>query len=191
SDTVVNQSGQLPQVVSFISKEGGSPPLLVINEQESPPLTSSTFLDESLGIPFLIILLTGTGGIFYFVIYLFLRRTPAPLLLKGASKPLTSAETKEDMTFTPLANKLFTEAAEKPVPSAVTTPKDLDSEVVPTPKERRSFFCQIDGQKHPAIDSAFECEECSRMVCGACYESSKAVGIPNCPFCQGKLIRIQ
>ena len=192
SDTVVEQSGQFPQVVSFISKEGGSPPLLVINEDPTP-LTSST-LDENLRIPFLIILLIGTGGIFYFVIYLFLRRTPAPsdrLLLKGASKPPTSSETKKDMTFTPLAKKLFTEAADKPVPPAGTTPIDLDSEVVPTPKERRSFFCQIDGQKHPAIDLAYECEQCSRMVCGACYESSKAVGVGSCPFCQGRLIRIQ
>ncbi|MFX1517883.1 MAG: DNRLRE domain-containing protein [Promethearchaeota archaeon] len=183
------------ELLSFISKEGaqnglGSPPLLILSILER---TTSSYLADDPNTS-LIILFCITGGGFFFIIFLFLRRSPSPpssVLSKKSSKPPLSVEARNDIIFTPLAKKLFETAIEKPVKPVEPKLIDLDSEIVPTPKERRSFFCQIDGQKHPATDSAYECEECSRNVCGNCYESSKAVGISSCPFCQGRLIRIQ
>lgn len=64
-------------------------------------------------------------------------------------------------------------------------------DVSPKPSERRSFFCQLDSAQHPKTDSGYQCENCSRMVCTECYEKSLEVGVPECPFCDGTLIRIQ
>ena len=59
------------------------------------------------------------------------------------------------------------------------------------PIVRRAFFCQLDSAHHPKTDSGYQCESCSRMVCAACYEKSLTVGVPECPFCDGTLRRIQ
>ena len=64
-------------------------------------------------------------------------------------------------------------------------------DVSPKPIERRAFFCQLDSAHHPKTDSGYQCEACSRMVCTECYEKSLEVGVPECPFCDGTLIRIQ
>ncbi|UCG03411.1 MAG: DNRLRE domain-containing protein [Candidatus Heimdallarchaeota archaeon] len=186
---------------SFFSKEGVknkavqdlwgsvSPPLLIINDDSSLFTTLADNPTFSL-----VILLCITGGVFFFIIFLFLRTSPSPspvLPRKKSSKPPPSIEARNAIIFTSLAKKLFETSIEKPISPVKPEPMDLDTEIVLTPKERRSFFCQIDGQKHPATDSAYECEECSRNVCGSCHESSKVVGIGGCPFCQGRLIRIQ
>ncbi|MFX1286651.1 MAG: hypothetical protein ACFFB5_23645 [Promethearchaeota archaeon] len=54
---------------------------------------------------------------------------------------------------------------------------------------RVSFFCQIDQQNHPATDPAYQCSDCSRLVCNSCYEAQ--TGIFGCPYCKGKLRKIQ
>ncbi|MHA2247375.1 MAG: LVIVD repeat-containing protein [Candidatus Hodarchaeales archaeon] len=59
------------------------------------------------------------------------------------------------------------------------------------PTDRRSFFCQLDNAQHPKTDSGYQCENCSRMVCAECYEKSLKVDVPECPFCDGTLNRIQ
>ncbi|MHA1945200.1 MAG: zinc-ribbon domain-containing protein [Candidatus Hodarchaeales archaeon] len=58
-------------------------------------------------------------------------------------------------------------------------------------EKRVSFFCQLDNEKHPAMDSAFQCEECARHVCAACYRDMNMVGLSNCSYCGGNLIQIQ
>jgi hypothetical protein len=57
--------------------------------------------------------------------------------------------------------------------------------------ERRSFHCQIDGEKHPATDSAYECENCSRYVCADCLFNMISTGVTGCPYCDGNLLMIQ
>ncbi len=57
--------------------------------------------------------------------------------------------------------------------------------------ERKSFFCQLDNEKHPATDSAFQCEECNRTVCEDCYEDAASAGMNKCPYCKGDLSKIQ
>ncbi|MHA1972725.1 MAG: double zinc ribbon domain-containing protein, partial [Candidatus Hodarchaeales archaeon] len=59
------------------------------------------------------------------------------------------------------------------------------------PDERKSFFCQLDGQKHPSTDSAYQCDQCSRMICSECYDNASSAGVTKCPYCQGHLTKIQ
>ncbi|MFX1286586.1 MAG: DNRLRE domain-containing protein [Promethearchaeota archaeon] len=191
-------------LISFISREGtqkglGSPPLLIFYSEDPPaptsaPATTSPLADDPTYSLIASLFLTGLG--FFIIIFLFLLRSPSPpspVLPRKSPKPPPSieSEARNDIIFTPLAKKLYETTIEKPPKPVAPEPMDLDSEIIPTPKERRSFFCQIDGQKHPATDSAYECEKCSRNVCASCHESSKVVGISACPFCQGRLIRIQ
>ena len=56
---------------------------------------------------------------------------------------------------------------------------------------RQAFHCQLDDRQHPTTDSAYQCKECSRMVCADCYSLKLSVGVSICPFCQGELIKIQ
>ncbi|MFW9777200.1 MAG: zinc ribbon domain-containing protein [Candidatus Heimdallarchaeota archaeon] len=59
------------------------------------------------------------------------------------------------------------------------------------PKERKTFFCQLDNEKHPATDSGYECEQCSRMICASCYTNMSQTGITACPYCKGNLVKVQ
>ncbi|MCK4848829.1 MAG: hypothetical protein KAT16_07400, partial [Candidatus Heimdallarchaeota archaeon] len=59
------------------------------------------------------------------------------------------------------------------------------------PDERKSFFCQLDNEQHPSTDSAYKCNQCSRMVCSSCYEDMKKTGVLACPYCKGNLIKVQ
>ena len=58
-------------------------------------------------------------------------------------------------------------------------------------QEKRSFHCQMDGEAHPATDSAYECEVCKRNICTDCYQQMVSSGLTICPYCQGDLQRIQ
>jgi rRNA maturation endonuclease Nob1 len=58
-------------------------------------------------------------------------------------------------------------------------------------EKRISFFCQLDNEKHPAMDSAFQCEECARYVCDSCYRDMHMVGLSDCSYCGGNLNQIQ
>jgi predicted amidophosphoribosyltransferase len=58
-------------------------------------------------------------------------------------------------------------------------------------KERKSFFCQLDNEQHPSTDSAYQCDQCSRMVCDNCYEDIGKTGIRVCPYCKGNLSKVQ
>lgn len=55
----------------------------------------------------------------------------------------------------------------------------------------KAFYCELDKDQHPATDSAYQCVSCSRLTCTDCYEASSTVGVPLCPYCQGKLVRVQ
>ncbi|MHA2202280.1 MAG: cache domain-containing protein [Candidatus Hodarchaeales archaeon] len=57
--------------------------------------------------------------------------------------------------------------------------------------ERKSFFCQLDNEKHPATDSAYQCDKCSRMVCEDCFNDAKSAGMVQCPYCKGHLSKAQ
>ena len=57
--------------------------------------------------------------------------------------------------------------------------------------DRKSFFCQLDNEKHPATHSAYQCEECNRMVCEDCYKDAASAGMIKCPYCKGNLSKIQ
>ncbi|MHA2244168.1 MAG: cache domain-containing protein [Candidatus Hodarchaeales archaeon] len=57
--------------------------------------------------------------------------------------------------------------------------------------ERKSFFCQLDNEKHPATDSAYQCDKCSRMVCENCFNDAKSAGMVQCPYCKGHLSKAQ
>ena len=59
------------------------------------------------------------------------------------------------------------------------------------PDEREAFFCQLDNEKHPSTDSAYECDQCSRKICGKCYESITQTGVTKCPYCKGELLQVQ
>jgi hypothetical protein len=59
------------------------------------------------------------------------------------------------------------------------------------PDERKSFFCQLDNEQHPSTDSAYQCEQCSRMICENCYEDIGKTGVQVCPYCKGKLRKTQ
>ncbi|MHA2293080.1 MAG: double zinc ribbon domain-containing protein [Candidatus Hodarchaeales archaeon] len=59
------------------------------------------------------------------------------------------------------------------------------------PDERKSFFCQLDNEKHPSTDSAYECVQCSRKICGDCYDNISRSGVTICPYCKGDLQQIQ
>ena len=59
------------------------------------------------------------------------------------------------------------------------------------PDERISFFCQLDNEKHPSTESAYECEQCSRRICGDCYEDITKTGVTLCPYCKGELSQTQ
>ncbi|MFX1286105.1 MAG: hypothetical protein ACFFB5_20845 [Promethearchaeota archaeon] len=56
---------------------------------------------------------------------------------------------------------------------------------------RVPFFCQLDNEAHPIIESAYQCHSCSRYVCIGCYEKLKLVQLLNCPFCDGELYKAQ
>jgi hypothetical protein len=60
-----------------------------------------------------------------------------------------------------------------------------------SPDERKSFFCQLDNEKHPSTDSAYQCVQCSRMVCADCYGDIGKTGVTACPYCKGKLAKVQ
>ena len=68
-------------------------------------------------------------------------------------------------------------------------PVVISSEVEKT--IRKPFFCQIDNERHPASDSAYECQDCGRRICRRCYIDCQTSGITTCPYCQGKLKKIQ
>lgn len=80
-----------------------------------------------------------------------------------------------------------------------TSPSDLVEFAPPTDTsipnrldiERRSFHCQMDEERHPATDSAYECEQCNRIVCANCFEYMVSTGLNVCPYCKGKLKKIQ
>ncbi|UCE12299.1 MAG: hypothetical protein JSV04_08860 [Candidatus Heimdallarchaeota archaeon] len=57
--------------------------------------------------------------------------------------------------------------------------------------KRKSFFCQLDNEQHPATDSAYQCDKCSRMVCEDCFNDAKSAGMVQCPYCQGHLSKAQ
>ena len=59
------------------------------------------------------------------------------------------------------------------------------------PIKREAFFCQLDNEKHPATDSAYRCDKCSRMVCEDCFNDAKSAGMVQCPYCQGHLSKAQ
>lgn len=59
------------------------------------------------------------------------------------------------------------------------------------PDERKSFFCQLDNEKHPSTDSAYECDQCSRKICGDCFSNISKTGLSVCPYCKGELSKIQ
>ncbi|MHA2033250.1 MAG: double zinc ribbon domain-containing protein, partial [Candidatus Kariarchaeaceae archaeon] len=59
------------------------------------------------------------------------------------------------------------------------------------PDERKTFFCQLDNEQHPSTDSAYQCDQCSRMVCANCYEDIGKTGVRVCPYCKGNLNKIQ
>jgi len=59
------------------------------------------------------------------------------------------------------------------------------------PDERKTFFCQLDNEKHPSTDSAYKCSQCSRMVCSDCYEDMNKTGVSACPYCKGNLVKTQ
>ncbi|MFX0210475.1 MAG: hypothetical protein ACFFDT_31135, partial [Candidatus Hodarchaeota archaeon] len=59
------------------------------------------------------------------------------------------------------------------------------------PDEREAFFCQLDNEKHPSTDSAYECDQCARKVCGDCYDNITQTGVNLCPYCKGELYKIQ
>jgi hypothetical protein len=59
------------------------------------------------------------------------------------------------------------------------------------PDERKTFFCQLDNEKHPSTDSAYECDQCSRKICGDCYANITKTGVTRCPYCKGDLSKVQ
>ncbi len=59
------------------------------------------------------------------------------------------------------------------------------------PDEREAFFCQLDNEKHPSTDSAYECDQCARKVCSDCYNKITQTGVTRCPYCKGELYKIQ
>ena len=59
------------------------------------------------------------------------------------------------------------------------------------PDERKAFFCQLDNEKHPSTDSAYECDQCSRKVCSDCYDNITQTGVTRCPYCKGDLSKVQ
>lgn len=59
------------------------------------------------------------------------------------------------------------------------------------PDEREAFFCQLDNEKHPSTDSAYECEQCSRKICGDCHNTITQTGVTRCPYCKGGLLQVQ
>ncbi|MFX0051071.1 MAG: hypothetical protein ACFE8U_07225 [Candidatus Hermodarchaeota archaeon] len=56
---------------------------------------------------------------------------------------------------------------------------------------RVPFFCQLDYETHPLTESAFQCQTCARYVCTECFEKLSLVKVDRCPYCQGKLHRVQ
>ncbi|MFW9904502.1 MAG: hypothetical protein ACFFFH_09240 [Candidatus Thorarchaeota archaeon] len=56
---------------------------------------------------------------------------------------------------------------------------------------RVPFFCQLDNETHPMIESAYQCRICARYVCISCYKKLKLIQLVNCPFCDGKLYKAQ
>jgi len=58
-----------------------------------------------------------------------------------------------------------------------------------TPEEMSGipFFCQIDGDSHPATDKAYQCTSCKRFVCGSCFNDLSAIERTSCPMCDGSL----
>ena len=67
----------------------------------------------------------------------------------------------------------------------------IQAPMIQQAEKRISFFCQLDNEKHPAMDSAFQCELCARYVCDSCYRDMNMVGLSSCSYCGGSLIQIQ
>ncbi|UCE12220.1 MAG: hypothetical protein JSV04_08435 [Candidatus Heimdallarchaeota archaeon] len=59
------------------------------------------------------------------------------------------------------------------------------------PSKRITFYSQLDSEKHPKTDSAYQCDRCSRFICSNCYENIQTLELSECPFCQGTLIKTQ
>lgn len=75
-------------------------------------------------------------------------------------------------------------------------PVKVVKEVIKEPFKPKSaakpFFCQLDSEKHPVTDHAFQCLNCGRMICENCYKTLEDVGYSvGCPFCEGDLTQIQ
>ena len=60
-----------------------------------------------------------------------------------------------------------------------------------SPEDRIAFFCQLDNEQHPSTDSAYKCNQCSRMVCEDCYRNMTKTGVSACPYCKGNLTKVQ
>lgn len=60
-----------------------------------------------------------------------------------------------------------------------------------TPGKGKPFFCQLDNAQHPSTDSAYQCDQCSRKICGTCYDEISHTGVTVCPYCKGNLQRVQ
>jgi uncharacterized OB-fold protein len=60
-----------------------------------------------------------------------------------------------------------------------------------SPDDRIAFFCQLDNEQHPSTDSAYKCNQCSRMVCEDCYRNMTKTGVSACPYCKGNLTKVQ
>ena len=60
-----------------------------------------------------------------------------------------------------------------------------------SPEDRIAFFCQLDNEQHPSTDSAYKCNQCSRMVCEDCYHNMTKTGVSACPYCKGNLTKVQ
>ena len=60
-----------------------------------------------------------------------------------------------------------------------------------TDTQRIAFFCQLDSERHPASESAYECQRCGRRICRRCYIDCQSTGITACAYCQGELVKIQ
>ena len=73
----------------------------------------------------------------------------------------------------------------------VSTDLPKDTKVRFDPSKRTNFFCQICNEQKSSIDPAYQCEQCSRYVCGSCYASKMSTGVTVCPYCKGELVKTQ
>ena len=64
----------------------------------------------------------------------------------------------------------------------------LKESVTPTKIAGIPFFCQVDGETHPATDTAYQCTECGRFICKKCLTDLMEIGRPSCPMCNGVVV---